>query len=260
LVQLDPILERFAPPGRRRVELRSIRMRAVADAPPSAIKPLPAVVAEWRMVGTLALPWSPTLDLLGTTAFSYDPNENGRVVRYDETWVGGPLAALAQLLQPGPREAPSAKEAAAAGAAAPATALPAAAARPRLAVAASVTRKTASVIAQPEHWPGRLTGALPPTPLPAACLKRGEGVGVSVVVLPGFGNCAGDYATPLGQPADVGLVACLKRRGFIDVTVLEVRPRTRSNSLFLDGETRRLATILWASLYFLVRLFPVDVF
>lgn len=245
LAQLDPILERFAPPSQRRVELRSIRLRAAADAP-SAVgvagggakrgavelaKPgLPAVVAEWRMVGDLALPWRPTLDLFGTTAFSYDPNEAaGRVVRYDESWAGGPLAALAQLLAPGPKEA-SRPGAAAADPAAAATARPAttaAANRNTLNPAADnrAAATAANVIAQPEHWPGRLVGAPPPKPLRAACLQPNEAAGVSVVVLPGFGNCAGDYVTPLGQPDEVGLVACLQRRGFTDVAVLEVGGR-----------------------------------
>ena len=43
-----------------------------------------------------------------------------------------------------------------------------------------------------------------------------------VVVLPGFGNCDIDYKTPMGQPEDKGLCAALGRRGFDDVTVVEV--------------------------------------
>ena len=43
-----------------------------------------------------------------------------------------------------------------------------------------------------------------------------------VVVLPGFGNCDIDYKTPMGQSEDKGLCAALRRRGFDDVTVVEV--------------------------------------
>ena len=43
-----------------------------------------------------------------------------------------------------------------------------------------------------------------------------------VVICPGFGNADRDYVTPLDQPAEKGLVACLARRGFGDVTVLDL--------------------------------------
>ena len=43
-----------------------------------------------------------------------------------------------------------------------------------------------------------------------------------VVICPGFGNADRDYVTPLDQPAEKGLVACLARRGFDDVTVLDL--------------------------------------
>ena len=43
-----------------------------------------------------------------------------------------------------------------------------------------------------------------------------------MVILPGFGNCDIDYKTPLGQPEDKGLCAALRRRGFDDVTVVDL--------------------------------------
>eukprot|EP00962_Isochrysis_galbana_P019519 scaffold5687_cov132-Isochrysis_galbana.AAC.1 len=43
-----------------------------------------------------------------------------------------------------------------------------------------------------------------------------------VVILPGFGNADVDYKMPLGQPEDVGLVSVLRRRGFRDVSVLDL--------------------------------------
>jgi pimeloyl-ACP methyl ester carboxylesterase len=43
-----------------------------------------------------------------------------------------------------------------------------------------------------------------------------------VVILPGFGNADVDYKTPLGQPEVVGLVSVLRRRGFGDVSVLDL--------------------------------------
>ena len=43
-----------------------------------------------------------------------------------------------------------------------------------------------------------------------------------VVILPGFGNADIDYITPLGADADVGLKACLEKRGFSNVEVVQV--------------------------------------
>jgi pimeloyl-ACP methyl ester carboxylesterase len=44
-----------------------------------------------------------------------------------------------------------------------------------------------------------------------------------VVIVPGFGNDQIDYMTPLGQPANLGLVSVLKKRGFTDVEVVPVQ-------------------------------------
>ena len=94
---LDPILEKYVPKGRRRVELKTIDLN----------RDRKQVVATWRMVGDLALPWRPRIDLDGRTAFSYDaeaPN-SGRIVRYRETWEIAPAIALLQILQPRPKPA-----------------------------------------------------------------------------------------------------------------------------------------------------------
>ena len=58
LRNLDPWIERFVPSERRRVDLYAL---AVDGA---------AITASWRMVGTLALPWRPRLDLNGTTTYT----------------------------------------------------------------------------------------------------------------------------------------------------------------------------------------------
>lgn len=73
-----------------------------------------------------------------------------------------------------------------------------------------------------EHWPGRLNGMPPPSP--QVVLKDAP----PFVVLPGFGNAAVDYISPLGQPEEVGLAAALQRRG---VNLVEVVPIDRSNWL-----------------------------
>ena len=61
------------------------------------------VRATWRMVGDLALPWGPTIDLKGRTTFTYDESEavGGRVVDYEEAWELSAGEALMQLLRPG---------------------------------------------------------------------------------------------------------------------------------------------------------------
>lgn len=142
------------------------------------------IVAQWRMQGDLKLPWRPRIDLDGRTAFSYDPSvDGGRISRYDETWEIAPGEALLQILQPRFAEESSAQ--------------------------------------QPEHWEGRLDGRPPPIPAPESCARPGDGP-LPVVILPGFGNAAEDYSTPLQQDEAVGLVAALGRRGFSDVTVVPV--------------------------------------
>lgn len=90
LANLDPILNRLVPPGQRRVELRSIELN----------EPGSCVVARWRMVGDLAVPWRPRLDLGGETRFTYDPSRSGQIVRYDEKWEISASDALWQLVTP----------------------------------------------------------------------------------------------------------------------------------------------------------------
>ena len=43
-----------------------------------------------------------------------------------------------------------------------------------------------------------------------------------VVILPGFGNADVDYKTPFNQPEEAGFCAVLARRGFEDVTVVDL--------------------------------------
>ena len=43
-----------------------------------------------------------------------------------------------------------------------------------------------------------------------------------VVILPGFGNADIDYKTPFNQPEEKGLAAALGRRGFDEVTILNL--------------------------------------
>ncbi|CAE7338561.1 unnamed protein product, partial [Symbiodinium pilosum] len=85
-----------------------------------------------------------------------------------------------------------------------------------------------------DHWPDQLLGAPPPKP------SRVAPASVPAVLLPGFGNDAIDYAEPLGQDTDVGLQACLSRRGVQASTV----PVQRSDwlkvfaGLLLDPDSR----------------------
>lgn len=48
------------------------------------------------------------------------------------------------------------------------------------------------------------------------------GIDTPVVLCPGFGNDRIDYVEPLQQPADVGLVSVLQRRGFSNVHIVPV--------------------------------------
>jgi len=79
-----------------------------------------------------------------------------------------------------------------------------------------------------EHWPGRIWGSRPPEP---TGLRLQDAP--TFVVLPGFGNDCIDYLAPLGQDAEVGLQACLGRRGVTSV----VSPVKRIDWLkvFLNG-------------------------
>ena len=76
------------PPAGRAVELDSLEL---ADAG--------AVEARWRMVGDIAVPWKPRLDLRGCTRYTLG-GDGGRIVRYDESWAITPAEALLQLVRP----------------------------------------------------------------------------------------------------------------------------------------------------------------
>ncbi|CAM9256832.1 unnamed protein product [Ascophyllum nodosum] len=62
------------------------------------------VETRWRMMGELRLPWGPTIDVVGRTRFSYDPDRGNRIWSYDEVWEVEPAEALMQLFRPGIRE------------------------------------------------------------------------------------------------------------------------------------------------------------
>ena len=89
LENLDPYIERFVPAATRRCELKSIQLLEDGEA----------VVAEWRMVGEIALPWRPRLDLDGRTRYSLG-GEGNRITFYDESWGLTPWQALLQLVKP----------------------------------------------------------------------------------------------------------------------------------------------------------------
>jgi hypothetical protein len=121
LESLQPSLRRIAPEGKRRVELRACGVLADSDV----------VVAKWRMVGNLQLPWQPKIDIEGETRFQFrrefvdddmnvtdesscssrssrssDGDEDEakqtclRVVSYRETWSTSASDALWQLVRP----------------------------------------------------------------------------------------------------------------------------------------------------------------
>ena len=122
LENLDPWIERFVPPSQRSVELKSLRLLEEEEGGGE-----PVIEAEWRMLGDLALPWKPRLDLDGRTRYTLG-GAGGRISSYDEAWAISPAAALAMLVTP---YKAGADEAVAAGVA---------------------------------HWPGQLEGAAAPTP------------------------------------------------------------------------------------------------
>jgi len=57
------------------------------------------ITAQWRMSGGINLPWNPRIELTGNTVLSYDPDKNGRIVDYYESWDLPAATALFQLLQ-----------------------------------------------------------------------------------------------------------------------------------------------------------------
>ena len=72
LESLQPSLRRIAPEGKRRVELRECgKDEDSADV----------VVAKWRMVGNLQLPWRPKIDIQGRNSISVSERESGRCGR-----------------------------------------------------------------------------------------------------------------------------------------------------------------------------------
>mmetsp|Transcript_18733 Transcript_18733/g.36440 ORF Transcript_18733/g.36440 Transcript_18733/m.36440 type:complete len:291 (+) Transcript_18733:3-875(+) len=58
------------------------------------------ITASWRMVGRLKVPWTPTIDLNGTTVFTYAPTKGNRITDYRETWETPPASVLWQLFVP----------------------------------------------------------------------------------------------------------------------------------------------------------------
>ena len=89
LENLDPWINRFVPEAARSVELRRIALTDDGRA----------VEAEWRMLGNLALPWRPRLDLEGRTTYTLE-GEGGRISAYNEAWAITPAEALWMLVRP----------------------------------------------------------------------------------------------------------------------------------------------------------------
>jgi len=88
---LRPILDRVVPEDQRRCILHSLR-RNESDG---------TIRAVWSMIGDLALPWGPRINLGGRT--SYRPGPDGRIVAYDENWDISAGEALAQIVRPAAR-------------------------------------------------------------------------------------------------------------------------------------------------------------
>ena len=84
---LTPIIDALVPKERRRCILRDIKLEDSGE-----------VVAKWRMVGDIKLPWTPRIDIGGQTRYS--PGKDGRIQTYSEQWDIGAGDALAQLVQP----------------------------------------------------------------------------------------------------------------------------------------------------------------
>ena len=197
LRNLDPWIERFVPSERRRVDLYAL---AVDGA---------AITASWRMVGTLALPWRPRLDLNGTTTYT----------------LNGAGAPSAFVTNPGPR--PNLflrrrrphfllrRDVGALGGRGPVAALDTSGPGSR-------GNRRAGVLARPARGPGAdPEGARAARESADGRGPAGSGAGAFVryefaptAPRAGFGNDAADYATPLGLPEETGLAAALGRRGF----------------------------------------------
>ena len=175
LENLDPWINRFVPAANRRVELYSLRLTDDGEA----------IEASWRMLGDLALPWKPRLDLKGRTRYTLG-GQGGRIRAYDEAWAITPSEALLQLVKPY---------------------------RGEDAGLGSVLEDEQTLAA--EQRPGRLEGA-------ARCAAPRMGAPTPIVILPGFGNADVDYKTPFNQPEELGFCSVLARRGFEDVTVVEL--------------------------------------
>ena len=194
LRNLDPWIERFVPSERRRVDLYAL---AVDGA---------AITASWRMVGTLALPWRPRLDLNGTTTYT----------------LNGAGAPSAFVTNPGPR--PNLflrrrrphfllrRDVGALGGRGPVAALDTGGPGSR-------GNRRAGVLARPARGPGAdPEGARAARESADGRGPAGSGAGAFVryefaptAPRAGFGNDAADYATPLGRPEETGLAALLAR-------------------------------------------------
>ena len=160
LANLDFWIELLVPASRRRVDLYDLRV----------LENERAVVAKWRMLGNLRLPWAPTLDLNGTTRYTLD-GVGGRISSYDETWAMSAGDALGQLLRPGAA----------------------------VVAAAEAAEGPEPSSSEPDYWAGRKSGAPPPAP----AVTFGAGA-PTFVILPGFGNDKADYSTPFGLDEAVG--------------------------------------------------------
>jgi len=84
---LNPIVDALVQKERRRCVLQDIKLEETGE-----------VIAKWRMVGDVQLPWSPRIDIGGRT--KYTPGSDGRIQSYSEQWDIDAGEALAQLIQP----------------------------------------------------------------------------------------------------------------------------------------------------------------
>lgn len=217
LENLDPWINRFVPAENRKVELYSLKL----------VDEGCTIEANWRMIGDLALPWRPRLDLNGRTRYTLE-GDGGRISAYDEAWAITPSQALLQLVKPykpmpppgspieGARAMAAASEAEATQAADSFSLLNGQSSIGDIGALLESSPKSTPGAGAVEHWSGRLDGALPPKP--RVILREAP----PYVILPGFGNAAVDYTEPLQQPEEVGLAAALGRRGVDSVSVVPI--------------------------------------
>jgi hypothetical protein len=81
-----------------RIELRGPPRRAGTDAAGRQ-----TLLAEWRLVTGVRLPWRPKIDIDGSTLYVLSA-DSGLIERHVESWSVDGAAALRLLLRPGPRE------------------------------------------------------------------------------------------------------------------------------------------------------------